>query len=104
LILKKSQGREVIVGIRPGDLRLTDTDAENTVSARVEVIEALGNETIIYTNLDMDSDVEIEKSPFSITVSARLKKNPAKRSEIILAMDEDAIHIFDRETGVSLKN
>ena len=100
---KIGQGCEVTVGIRPGDLRLVNAPTENTVSARVEVIEALGNETIIYANLDKDSEIGIEKSPTSITVSAKLKKNPAKRSEIVLAMDEDAIHIFDRETGISLK-
>ena len=100
---KIGTGCDVTVGIRPGDLRVVDTEGDNTVSARVEVIEALGNETIIYANLDKDSDMGIEKSPTSITVSAKLKKNPEKRSEILLAIDEDAIHIFDRTTGVSLK-
>ena len=100
---KIGEGYDVTVGIRPGDLKIVDAEESNTVSARVEVIEALGNETIIYANLDKNSELGIEKSPTSIVASAKLKKNPEKHSEIILALDEEAIHIFDRATGVSLK-
>ena len=100
---KIGAGHDVTVGIRPGDIHLVDAEENNTVSARVEVIEALGNETIIYANLDKESDMGIEKSKTGITVSAKLKKNPQKHSVINFAIDEDAIHIFDRNTGVSLK-
>ena len=74
-----------------------------SVTARVEVIEALGNETIIYANLDKSADGSIEKSPTSIVASAKLRNNPARKSEIILGLDEEAIHIFDRNTDVSIR-
>ena len=91
------------MGIRPGDLKLLDAPTDMSVSARVEVIEALGNETIVYANLDMNAAEGLEKTPTSIVASAKLKKNPARRSEIILGLDEEAIHIFDKATETSIR-
>ena len=100
---KIGDGLDIVMGIRPGDLKLVDTEGDMTVSAKVEVIEALGNETIIYANLDKDAEAGIEKSATSITVSAKLKKNPERKSNIILSLDEEAIHIFDKATEVSIR-
>ena len=100
---KIGDGLDIVMGIRPGDLKLVDAEGDMTVSAKVEVIEALGNETIIYANLDKDAEAGIEKSATSITVSAKLKKNPERKSNIILALDEEAIHIFDKATEVSIR-
>ena len=100
---KIGSGLDIIMGIRPGDLKVLDAETDMSVSARVEVIEALGNETIIYANLDKEADGSIEKSPTSIVASAKLKNNPARRSEIILGIDEEAIHIFDKATERSIR-
>ena len=100
---KIGQGLDIIMGIRPGDLKIADAPGAMTVSAKVEVIEALGNETIIYANLDKHAEAGIEKSPTSITVSAKLKQNPERKSEILLALDEEAIHIFDKSNEVSIR-
>ena len=100
---KIGSGLDIIMGIRPGDLKVLDAETDMSVSARVEVIEALGNETIIYANLDKEADGSIEKSPTSIVASAKLKNNPARRSEIILGIDEEAIHIVDKATERSIR-
>ena len=100
---KIGTGLDIIMGIRPGDLKLVDAPTDMSVSARVEVIEALGNETIVYANLDMNAAEGLEKTPTSIVASAKLKKNPERRSEIILALDEEAIHIFDKKTERSIR-
>ena len=100
---KIGDGLDIIMGIRPGDLKLAEGESNMSVSAKVEVIEALGNETIIYANLDKDAEAGIEKTPTSITVSAKLKKNPDRKSIITLALDEEAIHIFDKATEVSIR-
>ena len=100
---KIGNGLNVVMGIRPGDLKLLDEKNNTSVTAKVEVVEALGNETIIYANLDMNSGDGIEKSPTSITAAAKLKKNPDRHSEIILGIDEEAIHIFDKATNVSIR-
>ena len=100
---KIGQGLDIIMGIRPGDLKVLDAESDMSVTARVEVIEALGNETIIYANLDKNAAEGLEKTPTSIVASAKLKQNPARRSEIILGLDEEAIHIFDRITEISIR-
>ena len=102
-VAKIGNGLDIIMGIRPGDLKVLDTPNDMSVSAKVEVIEALGNETIIYANLDKNADGSIEKSPTSIVASAKLKKNPERKSEIVLGLDEEAIHIFDRATERSIR-
>jgi multiple sugar transport system ATP-binding protein len=100
---KIGNGLDIIMGIRPGDLKVLNEENDMSVTARVEVIEALGNETIIYADLDKNAEVHLEKGPTSIVASAKLKNNPARRSEIILGLDEEAIHIFDKATEVSIR-
>ena len=96
-------GLNVIFGIRPGDLRVVAERTPLTVSAKVEVVEALGNETIIYANMDKNAAADIEKSPTSITASAKLRRNPERQSEILFAIDEEAIHLFDKKNQVSIR-
>ena len=100
---KIGTGLDVIMGIRPGDLRVVDKADSLTVSAKVEVIEALGNETIIYANLDKNAESGIEKTSTSIVASAKLKNNPQRKSEILLSIDEEAIHLFDKTNEVSIR-
>ncbi len=101
---KIGQGLDVIMGIRPGDLILTDSgERPTTVRARVEVVEALGNETIVYADLDLEGGESLERSPTSITLSAKLKRDPTRHSEIFLDIDEDAIHLFDKESEQSIR-
>ena len=100
---KIGNGLDIIMGVRPGDLKVLDAETDMSVTARVEVIEALGNETIIYANLDKNAAEGLEKTPTSIVASAKLKKNPTRKSEIILGIDEESIHIFERETKRSIR-
>ena len=101
---KIGSGLDVVMGIRPGDLKLVDTkDKNTTVVARVEVIEALGNETIVYSNLDLNGEETLERSSTTITLSAKLKSNPIRHSEIFLDIDEDCIHLFDKATEQSIR-
>ncbi len=101
---KIGSGLDVVMGIRPGDLKLVDTkDKNTTVVARVEVIEALGNETIVYSNLDLNGEETLERCSTSITLSAKLKSNPIRHSEIFLDIDEDCIHLFDKSTEQSIR-
>ena len=100
---KIGSGLDIIMGIRPGDLKVLDAECDTSVVAKVEVVEALGNETIIYANLDKNAESGLEKTPTSIVASAKLKSNPARKSEIILGLDEEAIHLFDKATEISIR-
>ncbi len=99
-----SEGKEIILGLRPGDLKLTTEPKEGaSVSARVSVIEALGNETIIYADLDKDSDFSLEKSATTIVASVKVKNNPSHYDEIYFNLDLESIHLFDKATELTLK-
>ncbi len=97
-------GKDIILGLRPGDLKLTTEPTEGaSVSARVSVIEALGNETIIYADLDKDSDFSLEKSATTIVASVKVKNNPSHHDEIYFDLDLESIHLFDKATELTLK-
>ena len=101
---KIGSGIDVIMGIRPGDLKLAiNGEKATTVTAKVEVVEALGNETIVYSNLDLDGAETLERTSTSITFSAKLKSDPERHSKIFLDIDEDCIHLFDKETEISIR-
>lgn len=101
---KIGSGIDVIMGIRPGDLKLVDSkDKPTTVEAKVEVVEALGNETIVYSNLDLEGTMALERTSTSITLSAKLKANPQRHSHIFIDIDEECIHLFDKETEISIR-
>ena len=100
---KIGSGLDIIMGVRPGDLKLMESENDSCVKARVEVIEALGNETIIYANLDLEADETLEKSTTNIVASAKLKHNPERKSEILLGIDEESIHLFDKATETSIR-
>ena len=60
-------------------------------------------ENLLAGNLDKNAEEGHGKTPTSIVASAKLKKNTARKSEIVLGLDEEAIHIFDRATKVSIR-
>lgn len=101
---KIGDGLQIILGIRPGDLRLSDEYHEGySVSCKIDVIEALGNETIIYADCNRSSDATIEHSPTAITASVKIKRNPMRGQDIFMDLDLDKVHIFVKETEMTLK-
>lgn len=101
---KIGAGLDIVLGIRPGDIKLTDTYTEGaSVACKVEVIEALGNETIVYADLDENADSTMEHSPTAITASLKLKQNPSRGDKVYFDFDLDKIHLFDKETEMTIK-
>lgn len=78
----------VVVGIRPHDVRHGEG-----ISAEVEVVEALGTESFAHCR--------VADAPFI----ARLEgsERPARGERISLAVPKERVHLFDRETGESLR-
>lgn len=96
--------KDIILGIRPGDIKISNTFIKgSTVTAKVEVIEALGNETIIYGDCDEHADVTMEHSPTAITASVKIKHNPTRGEVVNLEFDLEKIHLFDLATEKTLK-
>ncbi len=91
-----TQGR-VKVGIRPEHIYLADSFAGGTASvpmkAQVALVERLGNESILHFNI-LGTDFQVKTSRGDqIDIGDQLD----------LVMDTDKIHIFDIDSGLSIK-
>jgi len=80
----------VIAGIRPEDLTIASGDGG--IAARVELVEPLGNETLVHWS-----------SPVGTLVSRiTAGRPPALAEQATLAARPAGIHLFDAESGAAL--
>ena len=91
-------GQTVVMGIRPEDIHETDLALsqfpDDTIVAEVNATELLGAEMHLYVNID-EVDLVAKVSP-------RLQvKNGDK---VKLALDANRIHVFDKETELTITN
>jgi len=89
-IMRPYQGKEVLMGIRPEDMVVTDTAVEGqSIAARVEVVEPLGAEILLYVSTKQHESIIVRIPPhheFKVGDTATFKPNIEK------------IHFFDIET------
>lgn len=83
--------REVLVGVRPEDIKIFDAPLPtvDTFPARVSVVEPLGSETIV--------DVELGRDIIKAIVPPTQRLN--EKQNIWLAFDMAKIHVMDAESG-----
>jgi multiple sugar transport system ATP-binding protein len=91
-------GKTIVAGIRPEHIHdeeaYLSTMTDSTVSAHVEVTEMMGAETYLY--------LTINSVPFTARVNPR---TVAKHGdEINVCFDMNKIHLFDKETELSITN
>ena len=111
LVLEVSgaSGRELVVGVRPEALRLVTGAADvHAMQVRVEVVELLGHETIVYGS-SRGHGVAAGSTgagipslpPERAIVIARLdaRRQPAVGETITLGMSLEDVHFFDAESG-----
>ncbi|MCH5163070.1 MAG: sn-glycerol-3-phosphate ABC transporter ATP-binding protein UgpC [Clostridiales bacterium] len=98
LIDKSVIGSDVLLGIRPEDVHyeqaLVDAHPESVIDATVDVIENLGNETILYLNVEGKEDYTISR------VNSRYVFNQGDQVKMYLATDH--AHLFDPNTELTL--
>ncbi len=91
-------GKEVIMGIRPEDVHneddLIEQFPEGKVEANVEVTELMGAETYLYMNSEGQ------------TINARVAPtNTAKPGDkIVITIEPEKIHLFDKDTELTITN
>lgn len=89
---QKYSGKEIVFGIRPEDINseqiALDLQPENNFSAKIEVSEMLGSETLLYLTLGDDS--------FVARVDKRDYRSPGEVIE--LAFDMPKARFFDKES------
>jgi len=88
-------GKEMVIGIRPEDLEDSDfvqnIPANSTITANVEVTEPMGSEIYVYVDIE------------GVLITARVNPRSILRSgeKVILCVDIDKIHLFDKDTEKS---
>ena len=91
--------KTVILGIRPEHLSITDK--ETGIKAKVNVVEQLGNESIVYGQLSLDSEIDL-KSKNQVTIKIPSGVTYELGDIINIAVDTDRIHLFDKESELTI--
>jgi len=96
--IKDYVDKEVVLGIRPENLHdeemYLSTMPDCIITAEVEVTELMGAETYLY--LDVDGN------KLTARVSPRTTTKPGDKIQV--AIDVNKIHLFDKETEVTIVN
>ena len=91
-------GREVVMGVRPEDIHdeeiFISSNPDTVINAEIDVIEKLGNETILYMKVDGKEDYTVAR------IDARSQF--AVGESVNLAIDANHIHFFDPETELTI--
>ena len=114
-------GRRVVVGLRAGDLHLArDRSDLPTLTARLELVEVLGSESIAYFRIDAmairpegvdeETDDELDgqgvtaaRPNFVASVPAESAYGLEIDTDVPIAVDAAKLHAFDQETGEPLR-
>lgn len=83
----------VTLGIRPEDLQVAGTKADQTVHSTVRTVEPMGDITHI--------TVEIGHQQWNVTIHGNIDIRPD--DELELTFNEESLYLFDPETGETLK-
>jgi multiple sugar transport system ATP-binding protein len=118
--LAAAEGRKLVVGIRPEHLTPVDgaeVARESTLSVRAELVESLGNESLLHFSTDartvrnrsgvFTADPGIQHASGDIAGASATegvaRLDPRVRivvgDHLALAVDVDRLHFFDAETG-----
>lgn len=89
---KVSEGQRVTIGIRPIDVDLVESGADQSFEASVEVTEYLGNEALL--------DLRVGSHQMMAEVPAAQRVAPG--SSVYVRPNFDAIHLFDTTSGKTL--
>ncbi len=91
-------GKQVILGVRPEDIYDDEESlvkyASGSITADVEVTELMGAETYLY----------LKSAGQSITARVEPTSTAQTGDQIKVAFDVNKIHIFDKETEVTITN
>jgi len=119
--LVASNARKLVVGIRPEHLTIADsggTDRETTLAVRVELVEILGNESLVHYSTDArtvgnragawtaDATVsgEITGAAAAEGVARVDPRVPVAAGDLVrLAVDVRRLSFFDAETGDAIR-
>lgn len=94
----------VWIGLRAEDISLDPEKVKKSnavVSIKVSHLEVLGNETLVYGDINMGGDGYIESST-RIIVASKDEVDYKAGDMVQVALDLDHLHLFDQETELSI--
>jgi multiple sugar transport system ATP-binding protein len=86
--------REVILGIRPEDVRVVQPADANPVRMRLDLVEPMGNEIFLHASA----------GEHELTARVAPQPLPEPGTEIALALDDQRLHFFDSVSRESLRS
>lgn len=91
--LQNSEGREVILGIRPEFASVADKGSAGYISVELDLVETLGSEALIHATLD--------GNPFVIRTGTLGQLNVLNNIEGF-TVEPNLIRVFDAQTGIAV--
>ncbi|WP_438494974.1 ABC transporter ATP-binding protein [Paenibacillus sp. IHBB 3054] len=88
------KGTKVALGARPHHLQISKVQLENSIPAKVVLVEQLGREKLIKVMLG-----DNENTTNFIRILSPSDLNVSYNERVYLTLDSEAIHIFDEQTG-----
>ena len=100
-------GRGIKIGIRPEDLsddeRFVGKDGNPVITVKVDVIEMLGSETLLYCKLAGEDDKDSVVDDVHSMVAKVDARSTSKRGDNVqLSVDVKHCHLFDKETEMTI--
>lgn len=93
--LNEYVGKNVIAGIRPSDIQISESKTKDcSIAATVELKELMGAESYLY----------VESGQLRFTVRTTDTGNNEIGSNVNLNLDIEKIHLFDKETTSTINN
>lgn len=90
---KEQDGRDVLLGIRPENIRLVAKDDPNSISAEVILIEPTGAQTAVTLRIAGQDIIAI----FAERIDAQTS------TVLHVSFNPQHLHLFDKETGIKLQ-
>jgi sn-glycerol 3-phosphate transport system ATP-binding protein len=91
--MRGSAGQSITVGVRPEHLTLRPQSGagDRALDVTVELVEALGADTLVHCRLGADNGALLARLPGGVLV----KPN----DRLVLGVEPEAVHLFDPATG-----
>ena len=90
--------KEIILGIRPEFIEVTESPAPDTIKGKILVVEPLGSETILNININPENEETIIKVKLP-----KITKKFRPGETVFLKIDWSKVSIFDKTTGFLLE-
>lgn len=89
-------GKNLVLGIRPNDVIISQTMTPSSLTGTVQVYEMLGEDAIVHVRLEESRQTVIVKSPSTDSYQVG--------DSVYLTFPEDRLYLFDKATEVALIN